>query len=420
MAQPAPLAVLPLTNVFRSLMTTTVSSSPFLLRPSLAIMSILANTANPVLNPDKNPILRFFLKKTFYAQFCAGENGPEVRQTIDSLKRIGFSGVILCYAREVVLTEAQTKDLSSCASGAAAKECVRTEINPWAAGTMETVRLTPPGDFVALKFTGAGRQALYALSQRLSPPEALASAIDRICELAASRGVRLLFDAEQQALQPGIDDWSLEYMRKYNTPDSAVVYGTYQVYLKAAPAILSRHLAAAHEGGFSLGVKLVRGAYLGTDPRHLIHDTKADTDAAYDGVSEALLRRQWNAQLQPQSEGGTAAFPNMSLVLATHNRESVLKAQALLSESNTDMDVAYAQLQGMADEVSCELVTGNGAGARPGTYKYLVWGSTGECMKYLLRRAYENRDAVQRTRDGRNAMRTELIRRLKSVFSFAK
>jgi hypothetical protein len=401
-------------------MTTTVSSSPFLLRPSLAIMSILANTANPVLNPDKNPILRFFLKKTFYAQFCAGENGPEVRQTIDSLKRIGFSGVILCYAREVVLTEAQTKDLSSCASGAAAKECVRTEINPWAAGTMETVRLTPPGDFVALKFTGAGRQALYALSQRLSPPEALASAIDRICELAASRGVRLLFDAEQQALQPGIDDWSLEYMRKYNTPDSAVVYGTYQVYLKAAPAILSRHLAAAHEGGFSLGVKLVRGAYLGTDPRHLIHDTKADTDAAYDGVSEALLRRQWNAQLQPQGEGGTTAFPNMSLVLATHNRESVLKAQALLSESNTDMDVAYAQLQGMADEVSCELVTGNGAGARPGTYKYLVWGSTGECMKYLLRRAYENRDAVQRTRDGRNAMRTELIRRLKSVFSFAK
>ena len=420
MAQPAPLAVLPLTNVFRSLMTTTVSSSPFLLRPSLAIMSILANTANPVLNPDKNPILRFFLKKTFYAQFCAGENGPEVRQTIDSLKRIGFSGVILCYAREVVLTEAQTKDLSSCASGAAAKECVRTEINPWAAGTMETVRLTPPGDFVALKFTGAGRQALYALSQRLSPPEALASAIDRICELAASRGVRLLFDAEQQALQPGIDDWSLEYMRKYNTPDSAVVYGTYQVYLKAAPAILSRHLAAAHEGGFSLGVKLVRGAYLGTDPRHLIHDTKADTDAAYDGVSEALLRRQWNAQLQPQSEGGTAAFPNMSLVLATHNRESVLKAQALLSESNTDMDVAYAQLQGMADEVSCELVTGNGTGAKPATYKYLVWGSTGECMKYLLRRAYENRDAVQRTRDGRNAMRTELIRRLKSVFSFAK
>ena len=338
------------------------------------------------------------------------------------------------YAKEVVLTEAQMKDLSSCGQGAAAEECIRTEINPWATGTMETVLLASPGDYVALKFTGAGRQALHALSQRLPPSEALASAIDRICELAASRGVRLLFDAEQQALQPGIDDWSLEYMRKYNSPDNAVVYGTYQAYLKATPATLSRHLAAAREGGFALGVKLVRGAYLGSDPRHLIHDTKADTDAAYDGVAEALLRRQWNAQLQPpQGEGADAPFPSVSVVLATHNRDSVLKAQALLHSAKssgaaiTD-DVTFAQLQGMADEVSCELVTnGNGGVAekevdkeKPRAYKYLVWGTTGECMKYLLRRAYENRDAVQRTRDGRDAMRSELVRRVKGLFGFAK
>lgn len=396
-------------------------------------MSILANTTNPVLNPDRNPVLRLFLKKTFYAQFCAGENAPEVRRTIGSLKKIGFGGVILGYAKEVVLTEAQMKDLSSCGEGAAAEECIRTEINPWATGTMETVLLASPGDYVALKFTGAGRQALHALSQRLPPSAALASAIDRICELAASRGVRLLFDAEQQALQPGIDDWSLEYMRKYNSPDNAVVYGTYQAYLKATPTTLSRHLAAAREGGFALGVKLVRGAYLGSDPRHLIHDTKADTDAAYDGVAEALLRRQWNAQLQPpQGEGADAPFPRVSVVLATHNRDSVLKAQALLHSAQsrgaaiTD-DVTFAQLQGMADEVSCELVTnGNGVAGKeadkekPRAYKYLVWGTTGECMKYLLRRAYENRDAVQRTRDGRDAMRSELVRRVKGLFGFAK
>ncbi|KAL2129436.1 hypothetical protein VTI74DRAFT_7810 [Chaetomium olivicolor] len=422
MVQPAPLAVLPLTNVLRSLMTTTISSSPLLLPPSLAMMSILANTTSPVLNPDRNPILRFFLKKTFYAQFCAGENAPEVRRTIESLKGIGFGGVILGYAKEVVLTDAQMKDLAACGSGAAAEECVRNEIIPWAKGTMETVELASPGDFVALKFTGAGRQALHALSQRAPPSEALASAIDRICHLAASRGVRLLFDAEQQALQPGIDDWSLEYMRKYNTPDRAVVYGTYQAYLKATPSVVSRHLAAAREGGFALGVKLVRGAYLGSDPRHLIHDTKADTDVCYDGVAEALLRRQWNAVLQPQSEADRASFPNVSVVLATHNRESVLKAQAILSEGNKiETDVAFAQLQGMADEVSCELVTrDSGIGERPRAYKYLVWGSTGECMKYLLRRAHENRDAVQRTRAGRDAMRTELIRRVKSLFGLAK
>ena len=48
----------------------------------------------------------------------------------------------------------------------------------------------------------------------------------------------------------------------------------------------------------------------------------------------------------------------------------------------------------MADEVSCELVQrAQTEKALPGAdrdvpmaYKYLVWGTTGECMKYLLRR----------------------------------
>ncbi|KAK0657985.1 FAD-linked oxidoreductase-like protein [Cercophora newfieldiana] len=433
MAKPTPLAVLPLTSVLRTLMTTTVSSSKLLLPPSLAIMSTLANSHSPALNPDRNPLLRFILKKTFYAQFCAGENAPEVRHTIASLKNIGFSGVILGYAKEVVLTEAQTRDLTSNGIGsAAAKECINTEIKPWATGTMETVMLASPGDFVALKFTGAGRQALYALSQRLPPSEALAIAIDQICELAASRGVRLLFDAEQQAVQAGIDDWTLEYMRRFNTPQRAIVYGTYQAYLKSTPETLSRHLLAAQEGGFTLGVKLVRGAYLGSDPRHLIHDTKADTDVAYDGIAAALLQRNWAAPLrlppnEKQKENtASAAFPNVNMVLASHNRASVLKARALLNSGKAQTEVAFAQLQGMADEVSCELVAGGSTNVETGVaekklqaYKYLVWGSTGECMKYLLRRAHENRDAVQRTRSGRDAMRGEVVRRVKGFFGFA-
>jgi len=79
----------------------------------------------------------------------------------------------------------------------------------------------------------------------------------------------------------------------------------------------------------------------------------------------------------------------------------------------------------MADEVSCDLVqagrveSGETKVDIPKAYKYLVWGTTGECMKYLLRRAQENKDAVQRTRDGRNAMAAELVRRVKATFGFA-
>lgn len=416
MAKPAPLAILPLTNVLRSFMTMTVSASPLLLPPSLAVMSILANTANPLLNPDRNPLLRFFLKKTFYAQFCAGENPAEVRHTIASLKQIGFSGVILCYAKEVVLPASSSTTTKQPTS--AVTENTAAEVDPWATGTLETVRLTPPGDFVALKFSGAGQHALYTLTHRLPPSPTLAAHIDSICALAAQRGVRLLFDAEQHALQPGIDDWTMTYMRKYNTtPGKAVVYGTYQAYLKSCATTLSAHLAAARAEGFTLGVKLVRGAYMGSDPREIFHGSKAETDAAYDGIAEAVVRREWRAPLVGGEK--VEGFPEVNLMVASHNADSVRKVRAVLKEVGGRTETAFAQLQGMADEVSCELVAGGGKKGDAGAYKYLVWGSTGECMKYLLRRAQENKDAVQRTMSGKEAMKGELVRRVKALFGFA-
>lgn len=222
-------------------------------------------------------------------------------------------------------------------------------------------------------------------------------------------------------------------MRKYNTePGKAVIYGTYQAYLKSTPATLASHLAIAQRDGFTLGVKLVRGAYLGSDPRHLIHDTKADTDACYDGIADSLLRRQWGHVLKSEGAAGAPEFPATSLILASHNAESVRRAKAIWDAGEARIHVLFGQLQGMADEISCELLSakkeGEAAvaeaekhsGASPvatrkalETYKYLVWGTTGECMKYLLRRAYENRDAVSRTRAGRDAMWTELMRRAK-------
>ncbi|PMD38381.1 FAD-linked oxidoreductase [Hyaloscypha variabilis F] len=430
MPKAAPLSVLPLSSIVRSLAITSISSSPLLLGPSLAIMSKLAHSQSPILSPDTNPLLRYFLKRTFYRQFCAGENAMEVKHTVDSLKAIGFKGVILGYAKEVVMDETQTASLSSCSDTNAetAEACIRNEIIPWANGTLETVKMTAPGDFVALKFTGAGSQALFDLTNKRDPSPALREAIDSVCNLAAERGVRLLFDAEQQAVQAGIDAWTLEYMRKFNktAPGKAVIYGTYQAYLKATPSVLASHLAAARQDGFTLGVKLVRGAYLGSDPRHLIHETKAQTDTAYNGIAESLALRCYNSILKPAESDKNAEFPEVNVVLAGHNHTSVRRIQALRTtqaqKGEPQTELVYAQLQGMADEVSCELVqAGQVEGEEvgkvdvPKAYKYLVWGTTGECMKYLLRRAQENRDAVERTLEGRNAMAAELWRRVRKV-----
>ena len=261
--------------------------------------------------------------------------------------------------------------------------------------------------------------------------EMLRDVMTEICNLAKARRVGLLFDAEQHAVQDGIDQWTLDFQRRYNTDESkrAIVYGTYQTYLRSTPETLMRHLAIAEKEGFTLGVKLVRGAYMNSDSRDLFWPTKEDTDTTYDGIAEALIWRRWNDTLKPRAQGpGTLPkFPNVSLVLASHNSNTVRKAMAMRQEQarhgSKAVDMAYAQLLGMADEVSCELIMASrneeqGCPSRknkakePKVYKYIVWGTVGQCLKYLSRRAEENKDAVLRAAESRKALRKELLRRI--------
>ncbi|KAL1858689.1 proline dehydrogenase [Paecilomyces lecythidis] len=410
----------------------------------MALLSFLAGSKSPLLDPDRNPLLKYILSQTVYTQFCAGGTPQEVKESIQNLKRMGYTGVILGYAKEVVMDEDEASASGASTTGgtedAAEQEKNAREILDWKDGTMRTVELADEGDFVALKFTGAGKQALEHLLRKLPPSPQLEDAILEICDTAKRRNVRLLFDAEQQAVQHAIDEWTLEFQRRYNKyftlrgEPRALIYGTYQAYLLSTPATLGRHLEAAQDEGFVLGVKLVRGAYIGSDPRHLICGTKEETDRQYDGIAESLITRRYGDVLRAPTKLSTAStsqgissFPRADLVLATHNRASVKKARALrdqqIREGKPLIEMAYGQLQGMADDISCELVE-EGKDAResavidaeiPKAYKYLVWGTVGECMEYLVRRAQENKDAVSRTMDTRKAMSKELKRRVLSI-----
>ncbi|KAI9861331.1 MAG: proline dehydrogenase [Vezdaea acicularis] len=392
-------------------------------------MAKVANAQSGLLNTDSNPVLRWLVKRSLYKQFCAGETPKEVRATMDQLRQMGYKGVILGYAKEIVLDKSAASGLGRQEEMLEASERSIEEIESWRKGTLDTVKLAAEGDYVALKFTGAGMQTIQLLKKSLPPSPSLERAINEICELATTRNVRLLFDAEQQAVQPGIDDWTLEYMRRYNNrqPGKAVVYGTYQAYLKVTPKVLAEHLSFARREGFTLGVKLVRGAYLATDPRYLISDTKEDTDRQYDGIVASLIEQKYNAVLTPNETENGNHFPPVNVVLASHNQASIRRAQEIRRAQSDrgvkKIDLVYAQLMGMADEVSCELLQAGRvevekkASDIPKAYKYLVWGTTGECMKYLLRRAEENRDAVARTRHGRDALAKELWRRLRNIVS---
>lgn len=264
------------------------------------------------------------------------------------------------------------------------------------------------------------------LAEKLPPSTAVGQATSEICEYAKSAGIKLLFDAEQDVVQRGIDQWTLDLQRSYNRKGATIIYGTYQAYLKSTPVTLAKHLAIARREGFTLGVKLVRGAYMNSDPRSLFWETKAKTDQVHDKIAESLIRKEWNETLKPAEENDVSqpAFPNVNLVLATHNHQSVRRATAIRQRQflrgDKTINMAYAQLMGMADDLSCELVlAGHGSQGvkmdKPQAYKYVAWGTVRECLTYLLRRAQENKDALGRAKEGRRALGKELRRRLLSL-----
>lgn len=276
-----------------------------------------------------------------------------------------------------------------------------------------------------------GTQAVHFLKDRKQPSEYMDAAISRACDAAIAKSVRLLVDAEEQAVQHGIEDWIMKYQKYCNlrTSGRATMYGTYQAYLKSTPTTIAKHLAMAEQDGYTLGVKLVRGAYMKIEHRNLIWDTKEDTDACYDGIVEGLLTQRYNSMLRPAPESRSKEqLPPVNVIIATHNRESVQKAHLIrlqqAAKNEPRIELAYAQLQGMADEISCDLIGGlssQNAGEsttiqpaeKPNVYKLLTWGSVQECMGFLFRRALENTEAVTRTKDSRSAMYAELWRRMK-------
>lgn len=263
------------------------------------------------------------------------------------------------------------------------------------------------------RLTGAGPKVTQAFSSNQPLPPQMLEALDEICHQVVQKNARILIDAEQHAFLKGIHELTLDLMRKYNRKGTAVVYNTYQAYLKSTSDTLATHMHYASTEGFTLGLKLVRGAYMSSDPRHLIHDTKQETDIAFDSIVQDVLQRQYK---EFGTGNGTKEFPSTELFLATHNQKSAMAAhnlhQARLSAQLPTVNVEYAQLMGMADGVSLGLLQlKDKNNMPPGVYKCLHWGSLRECLGYLVRRAMENQDAVARTDAEHRALKGEAKRR---------
>lgn len=380
-------------------------------------MQTIAHSESRLLCPDRNPVLRALIKPTIYDQFCAGRNGFEVRSGAAAVKGLGVSGVILAYAKEIELTE----DMAKLAEEAGMTNA-EAEIQQWLDGCIETLRMTNPEDLMAIKITGAGSNVMQAMVNGTELPKAFYTAVDAMCEMACAQGTRILVDSEQAAVQKSIDRIAIDMMRKWNKAgERPLIYNTIQAYLKESKTKLAEQLSLASKEGWSMGIKLVRGAYIGSEERSLIHDTKADTDASYNGIVRMLLKGEVE---------GVDNLPRYEMIQAGHNAESIEQSIALATKlaeaGKLKVSPEYGQLQGMADDLGCEVcyesqrLREKGSAFVPRLHKYLVWGSVKECMQYLVRRAIENQSAAEKMKEGYRKYGKELRRRMGRSIGLAR
>jgi proline dehydrogenase len=224
--------------------------------------------------------------------------------------------------------------------------------------------------------------------------------MQRICAVAAEKNVGVLLDAEETWIQDPVDVVSMLMMDQYNK-EKAVVFNTIQHYRHDRMEFLRDSIEAAENRNFILGMKLVRGAYMEKERLRAkemnyaspIQADKASTDRDYDEGVKLCLDH----------------IDKVSLIVATHNEESNLKATRILGDKNLPLDhphVHFSQLYGMSDNITFNL-----AKAGCSVSKYLPFGPIEDVIPYLMRRAQENSSVAGQTSRELALIKKELKRR---------
>ncbi|QJX47647.1 proline dehydrogenase [Hymenobacter taeanensis] len=315
------------------------------------------------------PGTKFLIKNSIFGQFCGGETIEECLPVIQELGRYNI-GTILDYS-----VEGEGSDKSF--------DATTTEI----LATLDMAHRSQHIPFSVFKVTGLADskilekvQAGVALSAvEQASFERSKKRINAICARAHQYGVRVFVDAEESWFQETIDQLTYEMMQRYNH-ESAIVWNTYQLYRQDRLDAIKTAYEAAVKGGYFLGGKLVRGAYMEKEARiaqqqgrnNPINPTKQATDDLY---NESLRFCVQHAD-------------HISICAGTHNEASSLLLTQLMQENGlqpNDQRIWFAQLYGMSDNLTYNL-----ANAGYNTAKYVPYGPVEAVMPYLLRRADEN------------------------------
>ena len=223
-----------------------------------------------------------------------------------------------------------------------------------------------PNNHFSIKLSSLNVEKNFNLSRKYA---------NSICKKAIENNCKILVDAENFTIQDRINELTNELMTNFNG-DKTNVYKTYQCYKKDTFDILQNDIKDKTEQNYHLGIKLVRGAYYNQDYKYgLLFNNITETHANYNLIVDYLI-----GNLNQEDK----------MMIASHNDFSVnriLENQELVGSQN----IEFAQLLGMNNKLS-EKISNNYDFK---TFKYVPFGKLHESIPYLLRRLYENKDAIK-------------------------
>uniref|UniRef100_A0A2P2HY78 Proline dehydrogenase n=1 Tax=Hirondellea gigas TaxID=1518452 RepID=A0A2P2HY78_9CRUS len=233
-----------------------------------------------------------------------------------------------------------------------------------------------------------------------------------IFQYARDRDVRVMVDAEQTYFQLAISRLTMELMKKYNT-EKAIVFNTYQCYLKQTFTNLILDLEQCYRQNFYFGCKLVRGAYMDQErdrAKELRYEDPINDgfDATTEMYHQCLL--EGLQKIQKNKEDGCPT--KMSIMVASHNEDTVrftLRNMKQYGVEAEDRVICFGQLLGMCDHISLPLGQSGFS-----VYKYVPYGPVNEVLPYLSRRAQENSSFLAKLEKECTMLKKEFFRRMRS------
>ncbi len=310
----------------------------------------------------------FLIRNNIFKLFCGGETLEECKPMIKQLAEYGID-TVLDHGVEGKKSDLDFEKTTT--------EAIR--IIEFAGSNKHipvvSIKLSAMAPFQVLKKAHAGRLN----AEEKTAYDVFLTRLLRISKVAEENNTSLYIDAEESWIQNTIDEVVTMLMVQFNK-EKAVVYNTFQIYRHDRLELIKTSLMAAKKGGYRLGVKLVRGAYL-----------KKERDRA--------ARKGYPSPIQPNKESTdrdfnkalefcTTNLNDISLCVATHNEKSCQHLVNLIYDKGidpTDERIYISQLYGMGDHISYNLAD---SGFR--VSKYLPYGRLNEVIPYLIRRAQEN------------------------------